>query len=318
MTKLEEYLQGVKTAAIAGHVNPDGDCIGSCMGMYLYLRDNYPEIHTQVYLEDWRDVFSFIEGIGEAKNTCETEPVDLLILLDISSPNRIGVASPLLETAGKTLCIDHHVTNRGSYTWFHNEPRISSASEVLLGFLEPEKISGACAAALYTGIVNDTGVFRYSSTTPETMRAAAFLMEKGIPFSEIIDTTFFQKSYGQNRMLGKVLLESRCLFDGKVIIGTAMHSDMEAFRLESKDMDGIVSELRNTAGAEVAVFLYESREGYCKVSLRSREHVDVSRIAQTFGGGGHIRAAGCNLEGTPEEVAARVTAELERYLGDGK
>ena len=146
------------------------------------------------------------------------------------------------------------------------------------------------------------------------MLAAAELMKKGIPFSQIIDRTFFQKSYGQNRMLGKVLLESRILFDGRVIIGRAGCADMKTFGIEAKDMDGIVSELRNTIGTEVAVFIYEQQEGRYKVSLRSREYTDVSRVAQAFGGGGHVRAAGCNLEGDPEEITDRIIAELKKYL----
>ena len=314
MAKIDEYLQGVKSVAIAGHVNPDGDCIGSCLGIYLYLRDNYPDIRATVYLESWREVFSFIEGMENVQQSCDPAPVDLLILLDISSASRVGVASPLLDTAEKTLCIDHHVTNTGTYTWFHNEPQTSSASEVLYGFLDPEKVSADCAAALYTGIVNDTGVFQYSSTSPKTMRVAAELMEKGIPFTQIIDQTFFQKSYGQNRMMGKVLLESRMLFDGKVIFGSARQSDMEAFQIEAKDMDGIVSELRNTIGVEVAAFFYELREGVCKVSLRSRQLVDVSRVAQALGGGGHLRAAGCNVERTIEEAEEKVIAELRKCM----
>ena len=314
VAKIDEFFRDVKTAAIAGHVNPDGDCIGSCMGMYLYLRDNFPEIRAKVYLEPWREAFSFIAGMDEVMQTCEPEPVDLLILLDISSTSRIGVASPLLDTAKKTLCLDHHITNTGTYTWFHNEPGASSASEVLYNFLDPEKVSADCAAALYTGIVNDTGVFQYSCTSPETLRVAAKLMEKEIPFTQIIEGTFFQKSYGQNRMLGKVLLESRRLFDGKLILGSAAQSVMAAFQVGPKDMDGIVSELRNTIGTEVAVFLYEQNENVCEVSLRSRQCVDVSRVARVFGGGGHVRAAGCSIEGTLEEAAAKVIAELEQVI----
>ena len=317
MTKLEEFLENVHTVAIAGHVNPDGDCIGSCMGMYLYLRDNYPDIRATVYLEPYREVFSFIEDLDLAKDTCDPEPVDLLILLDISSRSRIGVAAPLTETAAKTVCLDHHVTNRDSYTWLHNEPETSSACEVLYGFLDPAKISPACAAALYTGMVTDSGVFQYSSTTPKTMRVAANLMEYGIPFSQIIDKTFFQKTLGQNRIMGKVLMESRTLYGGRVIIGSAAYADMQTFGVEKKDMDGIVSELRNTIGVEVAVFLYEQEAGDVKVSLRSREHVDVSLIAKALGGGGHMRAAGCNVEGTLEEAAGIITEALKPFFETG-
>ena len=318
MAEFETYLQGVKTAAIAGHVNPDGDCIGSCMGMYQYLKDNYPEIRATVYLEPYREVFSFLPGIDQARAVCDpAEPVDLLILLDISSKERIGVAGGLLGTAAKTLCFDHHVTNPGGFTWFFNEPRNSSACEVVYGHLDPEKISETCATALYMGIVHDTGVFQYSSTSPETMRVAASLMEKGIPYSKIIDETFYQKTYGQNRIMGKVLLESRRVLDDRVIIGCAAEEDLKQFRVEAKDMDGIVSELRNTIGVEVAVFLYEKQAGEFKVSLRSREHVDVSRVAQKFGGGGHIRAAGCNLQGTAEEVTSRIVEELTVLFAKG-
>ena len=98
MAKIDRFLDGVRTAAIAGHVNPDGDCIGSCMGMYLYLRDNFPDIRAEVYLQSYREVFSFIDGIGEARNSCDPEDTaDLLILMDVSGKERIGVASPLLE-----------------------------------------------------------------------------------------------------------------------------------------------------------------------------------------------------------------------------
>ena len=102
-----------------------------------------------------------------------------------------------------------------------------------------------------------------------------------------------------------------------MIIGCAAEEDLKQFRVEAKDMDGIVSELRNTIGVEVAVFLYEKKAGEFKVSLRSREHVDVSRVAQKFGGGGHIRAAGCNLQGTAEEVTSRIVEELTVLFAKG-
>ena len=305
--KIGDFLKGVRHAAVAGHVNPDGDCIGSCMGLYLYLCDNYPDIRVDVYLEEVRDVFGFIGGLSHIKGSLDPDAsCDLLILLDISSRDRIGVAGPLLKKAGKTLCIDHHVTNKGGFTWFFNEPQASSASEMVWGFLEKDKISPDCAAALYTGIVHDTGVFQYSSTSPETMRIAAQLMEKGIPFSKIIDETYFQKSYGQNRAAGCVLANSRLFYGGKLIMGCLTAAEMERFGVRPIDMDGIAAMLRNTIGADAAAFLYERAPGEIKVSLRSKEIADVSRIAQSFGGGGHVRASGCTIEGTLEEAEAQI------------
>ena len=168
----------------------------------------------------------------------------------------------------------------------------------------------SCAAALYTGIVNDTGVFQYASTSPETMRIAAALMEKGIPFSQIVDETYYQKSFGQTKILGRVLLGSRRMFGGQLIIGSVSHEDMREFEVEPKDMDGIVSELRNTIGTEAAVFLYEKEPDIWKVSLRSKKYVDVSRAAASLGGGGHIRAAGCDVKGTLDEVTGTVISVL--------
>lgn len=310
-----EFLQGVRHAAIAGHVNPDGDCVGSCLGTYLYLRDNYPDIRTDVFLEPARDVFGFIAGMENVRKTLpEDASYDLLILLDISSRDRIGVAGPLLEKTGKTLCFDHHITNPGGYTWFFNMPEVSSASEVVLGFMDEDKMSTDCAAAIYTGIVHDTGVFQYSCTSPDTMRAAARLMEKGIPFSQIIDRSWYQKSWIQNRACGQVLQGSRLYCGGRLIVGTLSSEEMIRLHAAPMDMDGIVEILRSTIGVEAAVLLYEQEPGLCKVSLRSKSFIDVSVTAHSFGGGGHVRAAGCTLRCPLAEAEEAVRRSLEDLL----
>jgi phosphoesterase RecJ-like protein len=284
------------------------------MATYLYLRDNFPEIEADVYLEHFKPEFRFIEGIDNVKSRLVDKDYDLLILLDISSKDRIGVAGSLTEKTGKVLCFDHHVTNREKYTWLINDPQASSASEVVYRYMDPDKISEKCAEAIYMGIVHDTGVFQYSCTSPETMRIAAGLMEKGIPFNRIIDRTFYRKSYLQNQLMGRTLMESIQLFGGKLIIGYLKNRDMSFYGASSTDMDGIVSQLRNTEGVEVAIFMYENEPGIFKVSLRSCEKVDVSAIAQKFGGGGHVRAAGCTMQGSVYDVINNLTLYLERDL----
>jgi len=314
--KIDDFLEGVKTVAIAGHVNPDGDCVGSCLGTYLYLTGNFPELEVKVYMEPPRSVFSYIGGFDAIRYEVGPEEgdVDLFILLDISSKERIGAAKELLPRAKKTLCFDHHVTSRDSYTWIINHPEASSASEVVWNFFDEEKISEKCAEALYTGIAHDTGVFQYSCTSPKTMRIAAGLMEKGIPFSKIVDDTFYQKTYVQNQIMGRALMESILMFDGQLIVGFIRRKDMDFYGVTPKDMDGIVSQLRNTAGVEVSIYMYELTPNTYKVSLRSKERVDVSRIAQIFGGGGHVRAAGCTMQGTPYDCINSLTAYLEKDL----
>ena len=315
MSKLTEMLEGISTVAIAGHVNPDGDCVGSCMGLYLYLKDNYPDIQADVYLEEPAEIFHFIRNIEDVKTECETGRVyDLLFLLDVSSMDRVGVAMPLYEFALHTVGIDHHITNKGLCELNQIFPEASSTCEVLYGLMEDIKISEACAEALYTGIVHDTGVFQYSCTSPLTMRVAANLMEKGIPFSKIVDRSFYQKSYAQNQIMGRTLMESIMLLNGQCIIGIVRRKEMEFYGLSTKDLDGIVSQLKNTAGVEVALFLYEKNLQEFKVSMRSRERVDVSKIAELFGGGGHVRAAGCTMHGTAFDVVNSISVQMEKQL----
>ena len=140
MEKITDELTGVKTVAIAGHIRPDGDCIGSCMGMYLYLKENYPDIETDIYLEQPREGFSYISHLEDIKTACTEEKIyDLFITLDASTSDRIGVAQELFRKAKRRICIDHHVSNPGFADKDIICPQIGSASEVLYHLLEEEK-----------------------------------------------------------------------------------------------------------------------------------------------------------------------------------
>ena len=172
----------------------------------------------------------------------------------------------------------------------------------------------AVATAVYTGMIHDTGVFQYSSTSPETMRIAGELMKTGIPFSRIIDESFYQKTYIQNQVMGRVLAESILLQNGTCIIGYLRKKDMDFYGVTGSDLYGIVSQLRLTRGVEVAIFIYELETQSFKVSLRSNGRVDVSKVAVFFGGGGHTRAAGCDLQGSMYDVINNITAEIEKQL----
>lgn len=193
---------------------------------------------------------------------------------------------------------------------------ISSCCEVLYGLLDPEKVDRPIATAIYTGMIHDTGVFQYSSTSSETMRIAGELMKQGIPFSKVIDESFYEKTYLQLQVMGRVLAESILLQDGKCIVGYLRRRDMEFYGVEGSDLDGIVSQLRLTRGVEVAIFIYETETQTFKVSLRSNGKVDVSKVAVFFGGGGHTRAAGCDLQGSMYDVVNNLTAEIEKQFGE--
>lgn len=315
MEKITSELKGIKTAAIAGHVRPDGDCVGSCMGLYLYLKENYPEIATDVYLEEVKEGFSFINSIDEVKREFDEKKVyDVIFILDTSVKDRIGVVSAGLDTAKKTICIDHHISNKGFADIDVISPSASSASELLYTLLEEDKVTKTCAEAIYTGIVNDTGVFQYSCTTQKTMQIAAKLMETGIDFSKIVDQAFYEKTYVQNQILGRCLMESILALNGRCIIGSVRRKDMEFYQVTPKDLDGIVQQLRVTKGVEVAIFLYEVKTQEFKVSLRSNGKVDVNEVASYFGGGGHVRAAGCTFHGSVYDAINNLLRAIEKQL----
>ena len=315
MEKIANELKGVKTVAIAGHVRPDGDCVGSCMGLYLYLKENHPEIVTDVYLELPGEQFSFLSCFEEIKTAYEPGTVyDLLITLDVSDKNRIGVALEGYETAQKRVCIDHHISNRGLGDVNEIRPNASSTCEVLYTLLEEEKVSKVVAEALYTGMVHDTGVFQYSCTSPETMRIAAKLMEKDIPFTKIVEESFYEKTYVQNQILGRCLMESILIMDGKCVIGVVKKKMMDFYHVEPKDLDGIVQQLRVIKGVEVAIFIYEVKPQEFKVSLRSKGKVNVNEVASYFGGGGHVLAAGCTFHGSVYDVMNNLLEIIEKQL----
>lgn len=315
MFNLTAELQDVKTVAIAGHVRPDGDCVGSCLGLKNYLETYFPQIKTTVYLEDFSEAFQFLKGSDDVVHDCSQDmKYDVFFCLDCGDKDRLGDALKYFQRAGKTICIDHHISNQAFAKINYIEPDASSTSELVYTLLEEEKVTKEIAEALYMGIVHDTGVFQYSCTSSRTMNIAGKLMDTGIDFNKIVDNTYFVKTYAQNLILGRALLESVTMLDGKVIFSVIKQKTMDFYGVTSKDLDGIVQQLRNTKGVEVAIFLYEIGTQEFKVSMRSNGKVNVSEIACYFGGGGHVRAAGCNLQGSVYDVINNVMEHVDRQL----
>ena len=318
MNILEEKLLSAKKVAITGHVNPDGDCIGSVLAIYNYISTVYPEIKLSAYLEEFSDKFMFLKNSENIKQSVEEDiEFDLLICVDSADIQRLGFSEVLLQKSKESINIDHHVTNTKFTDETCLEADASSTAEVIYTLLNKEKIDKAVAECLYTGMVHDTGVFRYSCTSPKTMRIAADLMEKGIDYTTIVDESFYEKSYLQNQILGRTLLESILILDGKCIFSYVNRKTMNFYEVTKKDLDGIIEQLRQTRGVEVAIFLYEVETQKYKVSLRSKNKVDVSKIASFFGGGGHVRAAGCTMDGTVHDIINNISMHIEQALLKG-
>lgn len=318
MNILEEKLLSAKKVAITGHVNPDGDCIGSVLAIYNYISTVYPEIKLSAYLEEFSYKFMFLKNSENIKQSVEEDiEFDLLICVDSADIQRLGFSEVLLQKSKESINIDHHVTNTKFTDETCLEADASSTAEVIYTLLNKEKIDKAVAECLYTGMVHDTGVFRYSCTSPKTMRIAADLMEKGIDYTTIVDESFYEKSYLQNQILGRTLLESILILDGKCIFSYVNRKTMNFYEVTKKDLDGIIEQLRQTRGVEVAIFLYEVETQKYKVSLRSKNKVDVSKIASFFGGGGHVRAAGCTMDGTVHDIVNNISMHIEQALLKG-
>lgn len=315
---LSSVLGNCRSMAICGHIRPDGDCTGASLGLFQYMRDNFPDVKTDVYLETVWPPFRMLEGWEFVRSTVPGDAFyDLFLVLDCADADRIGFAKELIGRAGRTVCIDHHVTNNAFADENYIVASASSTSELVCSLLDPRCLTRRSAEPLYMGLVHDTGVFQYDSTTPETMRMAAMLLEKGVRGSLIIDKTYYEKTYLQNCLLGYALEHSRLTFDGRCIISSIPLSVMEKMGANSGDTEGIVSQLRITRGVEVAVFLYELEQDVYKVSLRSKLYADVSRVALQFGGGGHKKAAGCTCRGPVAEICDRLLTAVREELDAG-
>ena len=311
--KISEVLEGAKKVGITGHIRPDGDCIGSTLGLYNYIQDNMPGTEADVFLEQPGAEFKYIANIDRVHNEPLTDVVyDVFFVLDCSSVDRIQPFITCFENAKKTVCIDHHISNDNFADESLVEPDASSTCEVLYSTFDEDKVGRNVAECIYTGIIHDTGVFKYSCTSAKTMTIAGKMMEKGIPYSDIIDNSFYKKTYIQNQVLGRALLESVLFYDGKCIFSSISSEIMDFYGVTGRELGGIIEQLRLTEGVEVAIFLYQTGENEYKVSMRSKQFIDVSAIAVKFGGGGHVRAAGFTATGTVHNIINSIGELIEQ------
>ncbi len=314
----EKLLTEAKTVAIAGHVRPDGDAVGSCMAVFNYLNKYYPTCQTKVFLETIPRTFLFMEGTDEIidpKTYAGDEVFDLFIVLDCGDAGRLGDAYRIFERAKKTICIDHHLSNKSFAQYNYVVPDASSTCELVYNQLIESRIDKTIAECLYTGIIHDTGVFQYTCCVESTMNIAGKLMSLGIDYSGICDRTFYAKTAVQNKAMGYVLLNSVSYLDGKVVAGVLDLAKMEEFGACPRHLDGIVQQLRCTTGVEVAVFLYETEPGEYKGSTRATRDVDLVEICSKFGGGGHKKAAGFSVTtNEPWKIVDEVVLMVENQL----
>ena len=201
-------------------------------------------------------------------------------MLDLGDVERIGVVSELFSKAKRTICIDHHITSKGVADENFIITSLSSTCELLFEMMDIDLINKDTASCLYTGIIHDTGVFHHNCTSKRTMEIAGELMAKGIDFGHIIDHNFYSKTYKQNQVLGRCLMESMLLWEGAGVVSYLTRKEMDFYMVGNNDLSGIIDQLRLTEGVKVAIFISEREPHSFKVSMRSTvTDLDVSKVA---------------------------------------
>lgn len=292
------------------HVSPDGDALGSTLALKMALEKAGKKVTVMVD-DDVPKAFGFLPQIDCFVKPADGEVVeaDLLVVLDASSLDRIGKVAQAVK-AKAVANIDHHISNTQFADYLYLNTEAAATAEILCNLVEklgitPDKDLATC---LYTGIYTDCGSFRYANTTPGTMRAAAKLLEYGARPNEISDA-LGTNTRANIEMLGKVLQTLAFYNDGKIST-LEINSD-----LYDKDVntDNFISFARYIEGVDVAVLFKAVEPAVTRVSMRSQD-TDVAAIALSFGGGGHVRAAGCTVELPLEQAKAKVLEAIGKAL----
>jgi bifunctional oligoribonuclease and PAP phosphatase NrnA len=306
--------------AIFAHVDPDGDAIGSSLGLAWALREMgrgavvINESPVPVTLR-------FLPGADTVRlPSAFKEPFDAVVVLDCSSLERLGPNAARLVAPGASIaCIDHHVGNAGFGDPRMVVPEASATAELVHDLLDAchVPLTTEMAQCLYTGLASDTGAFRFQNTTPKALRLAARLVDHGATPSLVSEWLYAKKSAGSLRILGLALasLESRA--NGQVSAMTISRAMFDRAEASSEDADGIVQYAKSLIGSRVGVLFQEAELGQVRLSLRSDGSVDMSEFAGRFGGGGHRVAAGAKVAGELTVVRGQVLDALEHALTNG-
>jgi phosphoesterase RecJ-like protein len=321
--ELAQKLVAGRHIVLTTHVNADGDGIGSEVGLLHLLRARgaHGVIANPTPIPE-RFHFLLFPGADKSDRAVkELEQADLIVVLDIGDLGRLGDLGRRVAARGVPVaCIDHHVSP-GSLPAGPKliDPEATATAELVydlatsLGWT----ITPECARALYVGILTDTGGFRFSNTTPRALRVAAELLGAGVEPESIYEQVYASAPEGRVRLLGEVLQTLVVEPELGLSWVTVPPGALERHHADADDLDGIVEFARSVAGTRLALLFRQLASGRVKVSLRSRGAVDVAVLAQQFGGGGHVKAAGASLDGSMGDVQAQFLTAARDYLRNG-
>ena len=314
MKRIVNVIQNHQTFAVCGHVNPDGDCIGSCVALCRALH----LLGKQVQLLIGRaDVAHNLLPIWDDSFGTPVAGAEVFVALDCADADRLLCGREPLERAQVTVCMDHHMTNVGFAQVNVIDPAAAATGELVFALLAEAlqlPMTPELAMPLYAAISADTGSFKFSNTTPRTHQIAARLLETGGDFSNLIHQMFGVHTLRQLQAQAYAVEHTTLHFDGKAAVMAMPHAYLDERGMTFDEVDFLSALPRSIEGVEVGVYLKEKSEHEIKVSLRSNQSVDVAAVAAAFGGGGHVRAAGVTIAGTLEAAKEKILAALEGVL----
>lgn len=301
---------------IVGHVVPDGDCIGSLIGLYLGLLSIGKNV-TMMLQDPVPPAYKYLVSAADIIRPGEPVNDKIIIYLDCTDKERVGqkVRAVLSET-DITINIDHHQTNEFFAVYNYVNASASATAEIICELLQLMKITidAAMATALYAGIVMDTGGFKYDNTTSRTLRTAAGLLDQGVDKKAIRVNLFESKPRSEILLLRLALKNLDFSDDGKIAWMTLPYQEMADLGLLETYPEEIINYARMIQGVEVGLLFRELKPGMVKIGFRSKSYIDVAELAAGFGGGGHKQAAGARLEGSLTEVKKRIIDKVRDVI----
>ena len=315
MSTLDNILEEINKASIVilTRENPDGDAVGTALALYNALKQ-YGK-NPDIIIPEYSKVFEFLPGIDDIKKESNVEKYDLAISVDCATIKMLNGFANYFESAKMKIDIDHHGTNTMYGDINFVNPVAPACAQILITILdyigmEITKDIGSC---ILTGIITDTGGFKYSGVTAETFEFVAWLLNKGVNVSKIYRQVLQVKTKANFELHRIASDRIEFLEDGKIAFTYITEEDEQKVGAQNGDHEGIVEVGRDVEGVEVSIFVRQTDKG-CKVSLRSNDYVNVSDVCLMFGGGGHQKAAGALIQGSIEQVKEKLLYQVKSYL----
>jgi len=306
-------LRGQPRVWIGTHVDPDGDAIGSSLGLGALLEDLRCDV-TLACADKAPAEIAFLPGLDALTSEAPSDQ-DVLVALDAADASRLGALyDPSVWSAARTIVIDHHVSNPGFGEVNVIDTHAASTAEILVSLAEVmgSEPSPEAATCLLTGIITDTIGFRTSNTSASTLDAARSLMEHGAKLADITQAVFYMKPIATLRLVARAI--DRLEMHGPFAITTLRRSDLTELSVSAEAMRGVTAVVSTAAEPAAVALLRERRDGTIDVSLRSKPGVDVVPAASSLGGGGHPQASGARIEGPIEEAAVAVLEAMQAHI----